>query len=326
VSLFYLPPFSDWWTAAGLYSLAPELSLYLGVVLVGLALVGGVRERAARPWLWVALIFLVLALGPTLRVWGRDTGVPLPYALLAKLPVFRLAGVPARLSFMAVLCLALAAGYGVAALARGRWRGSEWLLAGLVCVEYCCAPVLTTPDPATGFYHRLAAEPGDFAVLDVPDLARAMHCQTLHGKRLLLGRHSYPPHASTRLCEEDKALRALWVTWAKCPEGPDVGPRVRAVLRGVNCRYLIAHGDFRRAWIEGTLGLTKAPNCASTRRRRRQHHRRGADGSAASPASPNSSISSIRSSRASSSKGRRLPVRVYSTAAPIKRQAGASSS
>jgi len=265
VSLFYLPPFSDWWHNAGLYSYWPELSCYVGVVLLTLSVVGFVKCPEARAWVVLGAVFFVLSLGPSLRVFGHDTGLPLPYLLVTKLPVARISGVPARFVVMMTICLALAAGHGAAALAQGRWRNCEWLLVGVVCVEYCCAPVDITTLPAPGWYTQLRAEPGDFAVLDVPDLSAAMHWQTYHGKSLLRADTSYTPAYATRFTEDDKALRALWVTWAKCPEWPGVGEHVRQALRGVDCHYVIAHGDFRRDYLERVLGLRKVYEDAEMR-------------------------------------------------------------
>ena len=51
-------------------------------------------ERAARTWLLLGCVFLVWSAGPFLRVFGIDTGLPLPQVLLRYVPVVSNARIP----------------------------------------------------------------------------------------------------------------------------------------------------------------------------------------------------------------------------------------
>ena len=62
----------------------------------------------------VAIVFFILSLGPTLKVFGTETGVPMPYALLMKIPPFALSRTPVRLVVMGIFFLTIVAASGIA--------------------------------------------------------------------------------------------------------------------------------------------------------------------------------------------------------------------
>lgn len=87
-----------------------EQSLWLGIIPLAVIVA---RRRAwiaaadARFWLAIGLAFLVLSMGPFLRVAGVDTGLPLPQALLRYVPVFSNARIPGRAAVMVQLGVAV---------------------------------------------------------------------------------------------------------------------------------------------------------------------------------------------------------------------------
>jgi hypothetical protein len=87
-----------------------EQSGWLGVVaMVGVwAAARSVRRDAdIRLWLIVGSTFLVLSLGPFLRVGGHDTGIPLPFALLRHVPILSNARMPGRAIVLVQLAAAI---------------------------------------------------------------------------------------------------------------------------------------------------------------------------------------------------------------------------
>ncbi len=99
-----------------------ERVAYVGLIAGALALVGVVKARAARPWLWLALGAWVLSLGPLLKVLdevivlnlGEEvSAITLPWLLLQKLPVLSITRTPARFNMTIGLAVAVMAGYGV---------------------------------------------------------------------------------------------------------------------------------------------------------------------------------------------------------------------
>ena len=88
---------------AGNAAIARELSVsptedntFYGVPLLVMLVISVVllwRNLAARAAAIAGLVLLVMSMGPELRVGGYDTGIPLPFALIAHLPVIDLVSV-----------------------------------------------------------------------------------------------------------------------------------------------------------------------------------------------------------------------------------------
>lgn len=98
-----------------------EGAAYYGLAVLALTVIAAWKVRAARPWLWLALIAYVLALGELLKVFdqpvviesgGYRSYIPLPYALIADLPGFSIARTPGRFIFTLALAAAALAGFG----------------------------------------------------------------------------------------------------------------------------------------------------------------------------------------------------------------------
>jgi hypothetical protein len=169
-------------------------------------------------WTLSLLGFLLLSLGPVLHVAGQTTLLPgggeiaLPYALLHQLvPFVNISRSVSRFDVMVMLSLSILAALGLARtmnwLARAHWHvgGSRsWcgprstrnpglpaaasgVAALLVLLEFLPAPYPMSPPDTPGWYFDLAAEDGDFAVLNLPmnwDRPGYLLYQTVHHKRL----------------------------------------------------------------------------------------------------------------------------------------------
>jgi hypothetical protein len=232
---------------------------FLGVPTILLATVGIVRARRLRgALLALAATFLVLSLGPVLRVLGTGTGLPLPYALLQSLPPFDMARAPSRLAafgIWALICLAAlgltaasdllthrlrpAAGQAAVVLALV-WWAAEGYHPGLKAAEFTAAPLLRQLPPG--------------AVVNVPLSVHdglAMFLQIFHGRPILTGYVSRPSPRQfdhvvrlQHLLDDDprrfaQAMRALGVgTVVLEPGTPEelLGPLVDSGLYVVDLR------------------------------------------------------------------------------------------
>ncbi len=145
---------------------------YLGFAALALALVGvvgGWRGRG-RYWLFVTLLFIILALGPNLTIATNDTGVPLPFALFAQLPLMNIIRAPDRFFIPATLTLAVLIGLGFAWLLR---RGAiarrvGYALVILMAIEFLPLPFATQPITAPRFFSQLAADGEPYALFELP--------------------------------------------------------------------------------------------------------------------------------------------------------------
>lgn len=211
ISFITPSPLQAWWgTSAeqlGGKAVAPavERAIFLGFLPIVLAGIG-LWLRRRQGWLWGlgAIIFAVLALGPTLQIAGQAyPGIPLPYRILQQIPGVNVSRVPARFALLVTLCLAILAGLGIAGLGE-RWptlrRG---MLPGIVMpllvvallAEHFAAPYPLSAVTPAPFYQQLAATHETGAVLELPfSLTRAtsLFGQTVHGRPIVGGYLSRP--------------------------------------------------------------------------------------------------------------------------------------
>lgn len=183
-------------------SFAVNRRFFLGLTVVALAALAVWRRPAARPWALMAAAFAVLSLGASLRVNGADTGLPLPYALLADLPIVRLTRQPDRLNVLVTIALGVLAAHGAAALAgpgARRPRLALAALAALIMLEYWPSPIVTRAPAVPPYLAALPAGAG--ALVEFPFHsavtyrdAERMLFQTDHGRPISGGYHSraYP--------------------------------------------------------------------------------------------------------------------------------------
>ncbi len=84
---------------------------FLGFVLLGSAVLGLVRIRDfwTRLCGLMAFAFLVLSLGPSLKVFGSDLGIAMPYSFLMSVPPFSMGRTPVRCVLFALFFLTVPA-------------------------------------------------------------------------------------------------------------------------------------------------------------------------------------------------------------------------
>lgn len=215
----------------------------IGYTTLLLALLGvWWRWRPARGWLVLAILLIVLALGPTLRINGRDYG-PMPYTLIQDFFLVRLLRHTDRWNVLLGLPFGLLAAWGVAGMGeRYRWL---WLPAGLLILIESIVTFPTLPLTVPPWYVQLAQLPGDFAILDVPmayraDDKRYMFFQMTHGKALVGGHVSRLPAEALAFIEQSPLLTEL--ADRGTPSRPDVS-RQLAWLAAADIRYIVLHRD-----------------------------------------------------------------------------------
>lgn len=98
---------------------------FLGFVLTGAALIGlyRIHDFWTRVCGAFALGFLILSLGPTLKIFATETGVPLPYSLLMSVPPFSMGRTPVRCVLFALFFLTVPAVRALSAIEASGRRG-----------------------------------------------------------------------------------------------------------------------------------------------------------------------------------------------------------
>ncbi|MGC8781000.1 MAG: hypothetical protein ACP5UQ_09065, partial [Anaerolineae bacterium] len=144
--------------------------IFVGYSALALAAIGFRRSprRAERAlFAFAALLFFALTLGPHLRVAGHDLGIPLPFDLVARLPLYKGNRYPSRYSVMLLICLAPPVAAGAAHLAGrlGRIGPARVFsaLALLVLFEHLSLPLPLSDLRVPAIYEQVAKAQGDFA-------------------------------------------------------------------------------------------------------------------------------------------------------------------
>ncbi|MEA3337043.1 MAG: interleukin-like EMT inducer domain-containing protein [Chloroflexota bacterium] len=178
-------------------------TLFLGYATLALATIGALAgRRKTLPWVILALLSALFALGPLLQIHGEslfhldglDTTVPLPFIITHYLPFIKGYRAPNRFSIPLMLALAVLAGYGVSwivgrllSLSSGRGgsrlllpeiEGSSGrrllavamvLLAGAAIVfEHLAWPMPVTDSRIPAVYQELAGSEGNGTIMQLP--------------------------------------------------------------------------------------------------------------------------------------------------------------
>ncbi|HET6447094.1 MAG TPA: hypothetical protein VFI27_21225 [candidate division Zixibacteria bacterium] len=214
-------------------------------------------RRNSLPWLGVCVVLVGLAAGPVLRINGDFfEGAPTLYKLLAPLSIVRLIRVPDRFNIFLALPVAMLAALGFRVfLAMWTERyprfSKVWpKLWTVVFIVFITAEYLIIP--ARGhdvsydktFYEAIAAEPGDFAVLNLPFRRgkEYMFDQTFHTRPIVQGNASRLPDDALAFVYKNPWLAALKESFPYPIPNGDVGEQLfRLANDGIG--YLVIHKD-----------------------------------------------------------------------------------
>ncbi|MFQ5789630.1 MAG: hypothetical protein ACE5JI_04055 [Acidobacteriota bacterium] len=234
------------------------------VLLLAAGTVWSPRLRRSHPfWLASAGVFFLLSLGDRLRLGGWETGIPLPFALFGEIPLVEHLRAPSRFSILVMLCLAvLLAGAWTGWQARFRQSVSRlpwtWAAASVLVAESLAIPIPLFKAGAPDLYGKIAEEPGDFTVVEIPGVeqvpGRLMYRQTVHGKRILIGTAARVPrekidyyfglHLIRPLVDLRKGKIKLTPELIAQEEGP--APRV---ARFLDLRYIVIDRSYEKRGV-----------------------------------------------------------------------------
>ncbi|HZQ08972.1 MAG TPA: hypothetical protein VFD70_20510 [Anaerolineae bacterium] len=186
-----------------------ERSIFFGYLPLLLAAWAVIKLRAqVLFWLLTALVFSLLALGPTLHIAGetefgaQHLKIILPQALLYQLPfissIFNAARSISRYSLIALLCIAIMAAYGLDALTATRPLQQKFAMIAAAClivgIEFVVMPIPITPIVVPPLFQAWRNDPAQFAVMDLPTDYKSggegMYFWTIHHKPSTNGYHS----------------------------------------------------------------------------------------------------------------------------------------
>ncbi|MBM3130648.1 MAG: hypothetical protein FJ009_18715 [Chloroflexi bacterium] len=266
---------------------------YLGFGALAFALIALWRVPRARVWGVFGALFILISLGPELRVNGARVDLPLPFDLLLEIPFVKGNRYPSRWSVMVTLALAVLAGYGIA-YASSKFKVQSSKLTLLLPFAFLLVTLfehLSIPLPLSDLripdvYKTIARDSGDFTVLEIPlawrngyrmtgtlDTAMmfAQWYQTAHRRPILGGNTSRNPELKFQYFTEAPVINSLIAveTGHKLDDATIQRDQQLApdVLRFFGVRYIVWHSprdpanraalDAARAYVEQVLPVTK---------------------------------------------------------------------
>jgi len=181
-----------------------ETTVYIGFTVMFLTIIAVInrkknhKEKSVLFWLFNALFFSVLALGPFLHFFGElNPKIPMPYLLFYHyIPFFQNIRGTGRIFIMASLAFSVLSGYGIKILfdrfskrvnLRAIIIGGIFLLAAVEV--FPCLPTSNVAPP--NFYKKLAKEPGDFKIIQplitttYPYATMAFYYNSYHDKQFI---------------------------------------------------------------------------------------------------------------------------------------------
>jgi hypothetical protein len=235
-----------------------ENSNYLGYIVLSLAIYALIKVKEAKFWAVSGLIFFILTLGPYLRVMGVNTQIPLPYLLLHRyVPFFSFTGIAERFDIMLAFCLAILTALAVKTLS-GKINSSRLrivlatIIGILIIIEYLEIPYTTTLVKVPEFYLRMAEEPDEYAIIDIPHhfSMAFLYFQTIHRKKMVLGHVSRTPKKSTEFLRSIPVISDLFFLEEEESNYPEPAKFARSIFDRNNIRYIILRPIKRKELLE----------------------------------------------------------------------------
>jgi len=272
-----------------------ENTIFAGFTVLFLAIMALLKykKREIQFWLVATIIFIILSLGPILHfngivtamVEGMTVVIPLPYALIMKLPVISMARAPSRWDIMVMLSLSVLAGYGANVIFKkvekktfGKISLSpvlSVLFIALILFEFLSVPVPMGKVNIPDFYHSISSDNESYSIYEIPDFnhhlsfPEYMMYQTIHEKPMLSG-YTHIPDSATKFTENTPFIKNLYLMNSN-PEiintdgdifaqnNTEIG---QSVLSYYNVRYVILHEnllnreqlDYSRSLLDYSLG------------------------------------------------------------------------
>lgn len=227
---------------------------YIGVTALALAVLGlwHTDRQRTLPWAAMALTMVLLALGPVLRVNGRlYPQVPMPYRLAARLPLISVMRFPDRFNLFLAAPIAMLAAFGVRWLlgfASRRMRMKRGIILALLgttlMLEYIAIPIPLIQIDMSPFFHQLAEDRSEFALLNLPleeKLSkRYMFAQVTHQHPIVQGHVSRFPQGAFEYMSNQPWIQALRIDGELPPRHTDVS-RQLATLAQDGVKYVVLH-------------------------------------------------------------------------------------
>ena len=159
------------------FSQSIENLTFLGYSVIFLSALAVIKYRRSHTWFWLLIcgIFVLMSLGPELKIFNESTGIELPDKILYdNIPEWDQLRSPARFIVMANLALAVLASYAVYGLIKNKFSSFKQqimltsIIGFVILFEFSMIPYLSYTEPIPDIYEEIKNDESKFAVLPVP--------------------------------------------------------------------------------------------------------------------------------------------------------------
>ena len=227
---------------------------FLGYTVLILAILGFFVKRSSAIFWWiVALVFMILALGPVLEIGGHRL-FTMPHLWLYERFIIPVLRAPNRFNILLPIPFSILAAMGYqwveAYFKKSRyWFGGWVLLVFLILFEYGTVPFPGLNLIAPNWYQTLAEDTALYGLVEVPmDLQHEeiyMLYQITHDKALVEGNVARPPREAYAFIREVPLLNHLDRVNPKLPPAQEINISAQLdMLASVDIRYIVLHRPF----------------------------------------------------------------------------------
>ena len=159
------------------YALQIENLVFLGYSVIFLSALAIIRYRQKHIWFWLLIcgIFVVMSLGPELKIFHEPTKIILPERILYDtIPEYDQIRAAARFVVMANLALAVLASYAVYGLIKNKFSSFKQqlmlttIIGFVILFEFSMIPYGSYSEPIPDIYEEIKNDESKFAVLPAP--------------------------------------------------------------------------------------------------------------------------------------------------------------
>ena len=159
------------------YGLQIENLVFLGYSIIFLSVLAVIKYRRNHIWFWVLIcgIFVLMSLGPELKIFDESTGIVLPDKVFYDtVPEWDEIRAPARFIVIANLALAVLTSYAVYGLLKNKFSAFKQqlmltaVIGFVILFEFSMIPYLSYSEPIPDIYEEIKNDESKFAVLSAP--------------------------------------------------------------------------------------------------------------------------------------------------------------
>ena len=159
------------------YGLQIENLVFLGYSIIFLSALAVIKYRRNHIWFWVLIcgIFVLMSLGPELKIFDEPTGIVLPDKVFYDtVPEWDEIRAPARFIVIANLALAVLTSYAVYGLLKNKFSAFKQqlmltaVIGFVILFEFSMIPYLSYSEPIPDIYDEIKNDESKFAVLSAP--------------------------------------------------------------------------------------------------------------------------------------------------------------